>query len=76
MQSEDHEISEHDKNSAEDSNEDNCDGFYEFVKMTEQDNEVSGSFIGQGDSENQELGDKITFYPKISCEQPKFEEQK
>ena len=43
--------SEHDKISGKDSNEDNCEAFYEFVKMVEQDNEVAGSFIGHGDSE-------------------------
>ena len=47
----DHEISEHDKISGKDSNEDNCEAFFDFVKMVEQDNEVAGSFFGQGDSE-------------------------
>ena len=57
--SDDHSI-EHDKISGKDSDEEGYEGFPEFFAMMEQDKEV----IGKGASESQELGDKITFYPK------------
>ena len=68
----DHDVSEHDKISSQDRNENNCEGFKDFLEMLEQDKEV----VGSGDSEIQELGDKITFYPKSSENQAKFEESK